>query len=233
MSTPSDDTAPELSWEAAMRLLEKLPELPLTGRAEAIELLVRNPSPGIRERALRLGAGLLSEDRLVEYIRNDDDAVLRNAGLEILKLRGTRSFQLAIRLLGDTNPDVVLQAVLVLDHLRDPRALEPLRAALGDADLNVVQAAILAIGRLGNARSTPDLLPFLATDPWLQMAAVQALGDLRSQRAIPALAGLLTDLVVGGMAAEAIARIGGTAAYRALAAQWLCHGERLDAEVVL
>src|SRR5262249_5586366 len=101
-------------------------------------------------------------------------------GLEVFKLRGSRSFAVALRLLKDGDPDVVLQSVLILDHLRDPRALEPLRGALSHSDPNVVQAAILAIGRLGNARSIPDLLPFLDADPWLQTAAVQALGDLRS-----------------------------------------------------
>src|SRR5204862_4942236 len=136
----------------------------------------------------RLGASLLTEARLVEHVRNDADATLRNAGLEMLKLRGARSFPLAIRLLNDPDEDVALQAILILDHLRDPRALEPLRAILQSSDLNLAQAAIVAVGKLGNARSVPDLLPFLDGDPWLQMAAVQALGDLRSARAVPALA---------------------------------------------
>jgi HEAT repeat protein len=155
--------------------------------------------------------------------------VLRNAGLEILKLRGSRSYPVAIRLLRDSDPDVVLQSVLLLDHLRDPRALGPLRATLTHPDPNVVQGAILAVGRLGNASSVPDLLPFLTADPWLQMAAVQALGDLRSARAVRPLANLLTDLVAGPIAAEAVARIGGSLALRALTAHWLSYSQRLDA----
>src|SRR5262249_30366764 len=160
--------------------LEALPTLPLGERGAQLEILVRNASPGIRERVLLMGANLLPEERIAEHLHNDHDAVLRNAGLEMLKLRGARSVPLALRLLADPEPDVVLQAVLLLDHLRDPRALEGLRGLLAHDDLNVVQSAILAIGRLGDARSIPDLLPFLEADPWLQMAAVQALGDLRS-----------------------------------------------------
>lgn len=234
MTTPEEETSSgEISWDAATRLLEGLPALPPSQRIGAIERLVRIPSPGIRERALRLGASLLPEDRLVEHVRNDADATLRNAGLEMLKLRGARSFPLALRLLADPDQDVALQAVLILDHLRDPRALEPLRAVLATADLNLVQAAILAIGRLGNARSVPDLLPFLEADPWLQMAAVQALGDLRSPRAVPALARLFADLMISSIAVEAVARIGGLSAYRALAAHWQRHGAQLDADSVL
>jgi HEAT repeat protein len=223
----------ELSWDGAMRLLEALPAMPLGERGAQVELLVHNSSPGIRERVLHLGANLLPEERIAEHLRNDHDAVLRNAGLEMLKLRGARSFQLAVRLLADPEPDVVLQAVLLLDHLRDPRALEPLRAVLGHGDLNVAQAAILAIGRLGDGRSIPDLLPFLDADPWLQMAAVQALGDLRSRRAAAALARMLTDPVIGAIAAEALARIGGATACRALAAHWLGQAGPLDDAALL
>jgi HEAT repeat protein len=223
----------EPSWEECMELLDRLPSMPAAARGAALERLLRNSSPGIRERALRLGAAILADEALVEMLRDDADAVLRNAGLEILKIRGSRSYPVAIRLLRDGEPDVVLQAVLLLDHLRDPRALAPLRTTLSHEDPNVVQGVILAMGRLGNASSVPDLLPFLAADPWLQMAAVQALGDLRSTRAVRALANLFTDLMVGPMAVEAVARIGGSLALRALAAHWLSYGEQLDAAAML
>ncbi|HEY4573423.1 MAG TPA: HEAT repeat domain-containing protein, partial [Thermoanaerobaculia bacterium] len=194
--------------------------MPLDTRVEALERLVRNPSPGIREQALRIGASVLPDSRLTEYLREPADAALRNAGAEILKLRGGRSLPLVIRLLQDPDPDVALQAVLILDRLRDPRALEPLHAVLGHADPNVQQEAIVAIGHLGDARSIRYLLPFLTSDLWVQMAAVQALGDLRSPEGVPHLADRLTDPLVGSLAAEALARIGGEPAFRALALCW-------------
>ena len=215
------------SWEESMRLLDRLPALAMDERAEAIKLLLRNPSPGVRERALRVGATVLPQETLVDYLGDGADAVLRNAGLEILKLRGARSFSLAIDLLREGDPDLVLQAVLLLDHIRDPRALEPLRAVLGHADGNVAQAAIVAIGHLGDARAISDLLPFLEADIWLRMAAVQALGDLRSEQAVGALTPLLTDLMIGPLAAEALARIGGVEAFHALGEHWLRYHEQL------
>ncbi|HEX5759895.1 MAG TPA: HEAT repeat domain-containing protein [Thermoanaerobaculia bacterium] len=221
------------TWDECMELLARLPALPLEARVEALETLVRNPSPGIRERALRLGAAILTDEQLVDYLRNDPDAVLRNAGLEIFKLRGGRSFPLAVRLLKDPDVDVALQAVLILDHLRDPRALGTLRTVLEHPDANVVQAAIVAIGKLGDARSVPDLLPFLAADAWLQMAAVQALGDLRAPLAVAPLAALLTDLLVGPLAAEGMARIGGARAFRALAIHWLAFRDQLEDDAML
>lgn len=224
-------TAP--GWEESMRLLDRLPGLTLGERAESIELLLRNPSPAVRERALRVGAAVLPEGTLARYLSDRSDAVLRNAGLEILKVRGARSFSLAVDLLQKKDADLVLQAVLLLDHVRDPRALEPLRGVLGHPDSNVVQAAILALGRLGDARTISDLLPFLEADIWLRMAAVEALGELRSAQAVAPLVGLLTDLMIGPIAAEALARIGGGRAFRALARHWLRFHEQLDPETML
>ncbi|HEX4962416.1 MAG TPA: HEAT repeat domain-containing protein [Thermoanaerobaculia bacterium] len=208
------------SWHESVELLAQLPLMPDATQVEAVELLVRNPSPGIREQALRLGAAVLPDARVTEYLRDPADAALRNAGSEIFRLRGSRSFPVVVALLRDPDPDVALQAVLILDRLRDPRALEPLHAALTHADPNVRQEAILAVGRLGDARSIPHLLPFLGADFWVQMAAVQALGDLRSPEAVPHLARCLTDPLAGSLAAEALARIGGAAAFRSLSAHW-------------
>jgi HEAT repeat protein len=228
---PVGNQAP--SWDECVEILERLPTMPHDTRVEALERLVRNPSPGIREQALRIGASVLPDSRLAEYLRDPADAALRNAGSEILRLRGGRSLPLVVRLLRDSDSDVVLQAVLILDRLRDPRALEPLHAVLGHTDPNVQQEAILAVGHLGDARSIPHLVPFLGADLWVQMAAVQALGDLRTPEAVPHLAERLTDPLVGSLAAEALARIGGELSFRALAAHWPAGGVEIDEETML
>ena len=230
------DGAPQpfgTSWQESIELLDHLPSMAIEERMEAIERLLRNPSPGIRSRALRMGAAAIPDERLKEYLRSDADDVLRNAGVEMLKMRGNRGFRLAIQLLKDDDSDIVLQAVIVLTHLRDPRALEPLRSVLHHPDPNVVQEAIVAIGQIGDARAIPDLLGFLESDSWLQMAAVQALGSLRSPVAVPHLKRLLTDFMAGPLAAEALARIGGASAFKALAQHWLRFRDELDVETVL
>ncbi|MFL6194896.1 MAG: HEAT repeat domain-containing protein [Thermoanaerobaculia bacterium] len=228
---PIGNQAP--SWDECVEILERIPTMPLDTRVQAVERLVRNPSPGIREQALRLGASVLPDARVTEYLRDSSDAALRNAGSEIFRLRGVRSLPVVVGLLRDSDPDVVLQAVLILDRLRDPRALEPLHEVLRHADPNVQQEAILAIGHLGDSRSIPHLLPFLKADFWVQMAGVQALGDLRAPEAVPHLAERLTDPFVGSLAAEALARIGGEAAFHALAAHWPAGGLEIDDEAML
>ncbi len=220
--------AQEPGWDECIQLLDQLPSLPIEARVRAVERLVRNPSPGIRQCALRVGAAVLPDERVIEYLREEADDVIRNLGLELMKVRGRRGFTMATELLYDTHADVVLQAVLILDHLRDPRALEPLRAVLTHPDLNVVQAAIVALGHLGDSRITPEILEFLDGDPWLQLAAVEALGNLHAPSAIAPLKKLLPDLLLGPVAAEALAKIGGVRAFRVLAEHWIVFHEEID-----
>jgi len=223
----------EPTWDECLGLLADLPGMALDQRTNVIERLLRSSSPGIRERALRMGVATIPDDTLVTFLRHDSDAILRNAALEILKKRGTKSFTLAVALLRDDDDDVALQGILILDHIKDPRAVEPLRSSLHHENHNLAQAAIVAIGHLGDGRSIPDLLPFLESDTWLQIAAVQALGDLRSPAAIEPLNRLLTDLLVGPMAAEAIAQIGGPQALARLSGHWLEFQHELDPETNL
>jgi HEAT repeat protein len=201
--------------------LARVAALPDAERAAVLGRLLRSPAGDTRESALRVGAALLSADQLVAFLRDGEDATLRNAAVEMLKLCGRAVVPLAIELLSDRDADVVLQAVLVLDHARDPRALEPLRGALGHANLNVVQAAIVAIGHVGTRAVVDDLVPFLGREPWVQMAAIEALGDLRAPEAVAPLAALLEDAFLGDLAADAIARVGGGSAFACLAIRWL------------
>lgn len=207
------------------RALAQISALPAAERAALLGRLLHSPTSDIREPALRIGAAVLTTDQLVTFLREAADDTLRNAAVEMLKARGRDAVPLAIELLSDRDGDVVLQAILVLDHIRDPRALEPLRCALQHANLNVVQAAIVAIGHVGSRAVVEDLVPFLQRDPWVQMAAIEALGDLRAPEAIAELAGLLDDLFLGPLAADAVARIGGASAFRLLAEGWIARGE--------
>ena len=233
MNPMDTSLAQEPSWDECMVMLADLPGMALDERTEVIEKLLRSSSPGIRERALRMGVATMPDETLVTFLRDEADAVLRNAALEILKKRGSRSFTLAVELLRDPDDDVALQGILILDHIKDPRAVEPLRSTLHHENPNLAQAAIVAVGHLGDGRSIQDLLPFLESDTWLQVAAVQALGDLRSPQAIESLNGLLTDLLVGPMAAEAIAQIGGPQALDRLSEHWLEFRHELDPETNL
>ncbi|MBI4952157.1 MAG: HEAT repeat domain-containing protein [Myxococcales bacterium] len=209
------------NWHDGVELLLGVSRLPLGERCQAVERLAHSTSPWIRDRALHIGATILPDARLVALLREEADDIGRNIGLEMLKRRGGRALAVALPLLTDREADVVLQAVLVLDASRDPRAVEPLRATLRHPDPNVVQAAIVALGHVGDGRVVDDLVPYLGAGTWLRVAAVQALGDLRSRKALRRLARLLDDPEVGPLVAESMARIGGRVALATLARHWL------------
>jgi HEAT repeat protein len=213
-------------------LLEAIPGLPQEEQRRAIERLIRDPDPGIRGPALRMGAVLLSDDSVVSQMRDGSDDVIRNAGLEILKLRDHGGLRLAMDLLEDADSDVVLQAIQALEHYGDPRALDPLRRLLAHSNPNVLQAVLLAIGNFGQPEAVQDILPFLGGDSWVRMAAIQALGSVGDSAAIEPLADCLADPALSSLAAVALARIGGPQAFGYLAHR-LIDPEGDDAELEL
>ncbi len=221
--------SPTKSQIINFKLLDLLPTMNPDQQLEVFERVIKSSNPAVRPRALGLGAAILSNNRLLEYLREEDD-VRRNAAVEILKLRRKRSFNLACYLLEDGDPEVVLQAVLILSHLRDRDALEPLLKVLDHADPNVVQEAIVALGRLGDVRALSRIRPFLRGEPWLQAAAVEAMGRLGSSKVVPDLAELLEDPLLAPLATDALTRIGGVQAVIALTRYWLKYGEEFRSE---
>jgi len=212
--------SPTKSQIINFKLLDLLPTMTPDQQLEVFERVIKSSNPAVRPRALGLGAAILTNSRLLEYLREEDD-VRRNAAVEILKLRRQRSLNLACYLLDDEDPDVVLQAVLVLNHLRDRNAVDQLIKVLDHRDANVVQEAIVALGRIGDARALPYVRPFLNGEPWLQAASIEAMGRLGSAEIVGDLAGLLPDPLLGPLATEALAKIGGVDAVRALVEHWL------------
>ncbi len=221
--------SPTRSQIINFKLLDLLPTMNPDQQLEVFERVIKSSNPAVRPRALGLGAAILSNNRLLEYLREEDD-VRRNAAVEILKLRRKRSFNLACYLLEDRDPDVVLQAVLILSHLRDRNALEPLLQVLDHRDANAVQETIVALGRLGDVRALPHIRPFLTGEPWLQAASIEAMGRLGSAKVVPDLAELLEDPLLAPLATDALTRIGGVQAVIALTQYWLKYGEEFRSE---
>jgi HEAT repeat protein len=221
---PSHEGGPEkLDWAAGVELLNRIPGLPENERKATVEVLLRSSSQFLRQRTVAIAAALLADDRLLEMVEDDFDDVIRNAGLEILKVRGIRAFPVAVRLLSSNDPDLALQGVLILDHLRAPQALPYLEPLLSGADENVAHAAIVAVGHIGEARAITLLVPLLKAASWIRMAAIHALGDLGEPAAVAELTPLLKDPFLGMLAADSIARIGGKGAACTLVDHWLAN----------
>ena len=101
-----DGSDEPLSYEGCLAILSRMPHLDVDAQLEAFERVLRFPDATIRRKALGIGASLLSDDRLVDFLRDGADDVRRNAGIEMLKLRRRRAFNLAKLLLDDADDDV-------------------------------------------------------------------------------------------------------------------------------
>jgi HEAT repeat protein len=86
------------------------------------------------------------------------------------------------------------------------------------------------VGHLGDVRVSDDIGSFLKASPLLQVAAVYALRELRSPSAVSLLSAVLQDNMIGPMAAEAIACIGGLSAFKVLVKHWLKFRREIDTE---
>lgn len=211
------------------KLLDLLPTMSPDEQLEVFERVIKSSNPAVRPRALGLGAAILSNSRLLEYLREEDD-VRRNAAVEILKLRRRRSMSLACYLLEDQDSQVVLQAVQILSHLRDRQAMDALIGVLDHHDPNVVQEAIVALGRIGDVRALPSIRRFLNAEPWLQMAAIETIGSIGSPEVVGDLEPLLERPVFADLVTDALSKIGGTQAVSVLARHWLDHPDELASE---
>jgi len=183
--------------------------------------MIAAPRPDQQRKAIRIGSVLLPDTTIESMLRDESDATTRNAALEMMKLRGPRGRALARRLIDDDDPDVALQAVLALDALQEESDLYALARAADCGDPNIAQAAIVAMGHSRNAAAHTMIRSYTLRDPWLQAAAIEALGALRDTMAIPALRDLADDAVVGPLAIDAIARVGGQEALEVLSTLWL------------
>ena len=84
MSTHSAPQPFDTSWQECIELLDNLPSMPIEERVDAIERLIRNPSPGIRSRSLRMGAAAIPDERIKAYLRSDAArAVIRSFGYDV------------------------------------------------------------------------------------------------------------------------------------------------------
>ena len=164
--------------QQTQKIWETLPKMDWLERQEAIRELVAYPEQDF------LG-------ELEKGIRNHDDADIRNAAMEAYKALGLRGFTSLESLLQDTDHEVRLFAVNILCDVAEPGGFPLLVKAIQDPDVNVRVAAAEALGKIGEVLAVPVLANSFHDEPWVAMAAVNALGELGGEEALEALYGCL------------------------------------------
>jgi len=134
---------------------------------------------------------MLTAYPIVEYraeleqgIRNDDDADIRNAAMEVYRVLGSRGFPSLEALLQDSNHEVRLFAVNILCSIADCETFPLLAEAINDADVNVRVAAAEALGKIRDERAVAVLENVIDDEPWVAMAAIDSLGHIGGDDAL-------------------------------------------------
>jgi len=131
-----------------------------------------------------------------ELLESTSIAVRRNAVMQIGKMRSpTALSRLSEVLKNDSDFGVRAQAAEALGNIRNRAATPALVKALGDENKNVKSSVIIALGYMRDRKAVDPLLSFLGKekDAGLRISAINVLGVIGDERALPTFAKLLKD----------------------------------------
>jgi len=145
---------------------------------------------------------------LEDGIRNHEEANVRNAAMEVYAALGPRAFPSLSALQKDDDPEVRLFSVNVFCEIRDAKTLPFLFASIKDPDMNVRAASAEALGRIGDPQTLDMLQEALRDDPWVAIAAINAIGEIGGEQALLILYDCLKHESSRAMAIDALEKAG-------------------------
>ena len=153
---------------------------------------------------------------VLEYARNLV-GWLRNRIMETLLTLGDDILEPALKLLGHPDETVRTMALVLAERFDDPRVVGPVCELLGEPDWWLRISACDTLGRLKDPQAVPHLVKALADDD-CRWAAIDALAQIGSRKAIEPLARLLTDrrTEVRVEVVRALGRLAGEGGYELL-----------------
>ena len=179
----------------------------------------KQSSPGEQAALALASLGPPAFRPLTNQLDNSNPSVRRNAAWAIGELTnmipGTRADAVPqlITLLGDSDEWLRMAAARALGELHDHRAVAKLLATLSDDEWRVRELVVWALSETKDARAVTALCTVLISDPRAEVrrGAAEALGEIQSAEALPALKQALHDSAPGvsTKAAWAISEIEG------------------------
>jgi HEAT repeat protein len=126
-------------------------------------------------------------NKLLELLRSDDNAGLRNSAAEAVIKLGNSAVPPLIRLVHDPDVDVRKFIIDVMGAIGSPDIYRHLLTALDDSDVNVAAAAAEHLGNLGDARAVPELIRSIVsnTADFFRFNALAAIGKLAAPAPVP------------------------------------------------
>lgn len=146
---------------------------------------------------------------LIAGLRDEGNAGRRNSSMEALVRLGAAAVPALAPLVTDPDPDLRKFVVDALGNIEAPTVAVLLRTALADPEENVAAAAAEFIGRRRDTAAVPLLLRRLGErGGWLTFGCLRALGEIGDVAAAPAVTALLGEPGLRKTALEALGRVG-------------------------
>lgn len=121
---------------------------------------------------------------LIDCLRSEDNAGLRNSASEVLEIIGDGAVDALLLYIDDNDHDLRKQIVDILGNIGDKKVIPYLIHSLSDPDENVKSAAAENLGKIGDDEAVNSLMAALKKeDLLLQFSALEAL--CRIGRAVP------------------------------------------------
>ncbi len=146
---------------------------------------------------------------LIAGLRDEGNAGRRNSSMEALVRLGPAAVPALAPLVTDPDHDLRKFVVDALGNIEAPPVSALLRAALEDPEENVAAAAAEYLGRRRDTAAVPVLLRRLGErGGWLTFGCLRALGEIGDAAAAPAVSALLGEPGLRKAALEALGRVG-------------------------
>lgn len=144
-------------------------------RKEAVELYI-NSKPGLN-----------SIEQLLNLLRNEENAGLRNSAAEAAIRLGSLSVLPLIKLVRDSDDDVRKSVIDIMGAIGDPVFMPCLLQTLNDPEVNVASAAAEQLGALGDVAAAEHLIAAVLErdDVLFRFSALGALGHLAHTIPVP------------------------------------------------
>lgn len=128
-----------------------------------------------------------SVKQLLDFLRNEDNAGLRNSAAEAVIRLGSASASSLMKMVQDQDADVRKFVIDVMGAIGDPLFVPPLLHALNDTEANVASAAAEQLGALGDAEAAEQLMQAILArgEVLFRFSALRALGALAKPLPVP------------------------------------------------
>lgn len=171
--------------------LHSLKDIPTTDAQSILFAAMGDESWRVRKEAvdcyINSRPDLASVEQLLNLLRNEDNAGLRNSAAEAVVRLGSAPSSLLIRLVNDQDADVRKFVIDAMGAIGDPVFVPSLLHALNDTEVNVASAAAEQLGVLGDTGAAEPLMQavLLRDDLLFRFSALGALGLLAAPVQVP------------------------------------------------